>query len=83
MHDNLESYRHGTAWKDSTRHGKWKAVFDGYGRVGVAKADSNVLTLAPQVSDRASETHAALGGNDGKLRRHRHDDAHEDRQAVA
>ena len=67
MHDNLESYRHGTAWKDSTRHGKWKAVFDGYGRVGVAKAGSNVLTLAPQASDRASETHAALAATTGSF----------------
>jgi len=60
LHDNLETYRHGTTWEDSSRHGKWKSIFDGYGRVGIAKADSKVLTLAPMVSDRASETHAAL-----------------------
>jgi len=60
LHDDLETYRHGTTWEDSSRHGKWRSVFDGYGRVGIAKADSKVLTLAPAVSDKASETHAAL-----------------------
>ena len=59
LHDNIEAYRP-ASWADSTRHGKWRAVFDGYGRVGVARADSKVLTLAPKASDRASETHAAL-----------------------
>ncbi|MGH2755210.1 MAG: family 16 glycoside hydrolase [Actinomycetota bacterium] len=60
LHDNLEGYRKGSTWADSSRHGKWKSVFDGYGRVGIAKADSKVLTLAPKVADDPSETHAAL-----------------------
>ena len=60
LHDNLESYPNGARWVDASRHGKWKAVFDGYGRVGISKPDSQVLTLAPAVSKKASETHAAL-----------------------
>ena len=35
--------------------------------MGVAKADSNVLTLAPQASDKPSETHAALAATTGSF----------------
>ena len=58
--DRFGQYDSGSQWEDSTTHGAWKAVFDGYGRVGVTKDDSKVLSLRPKVADKASETHAAL-----------------------
>jgi hypothetical protein len=60
LYDDLERYRRGTWWEDSTTHGKWRAVFDGFGHVGVVQVGSKVLTLAPKAPRTASETHAAL-----------------------
>jgi Domain of Unknown Function (DUF1080) len=60
LHDDLESYRRGTWWEDSSVHGKWRSMFDGFGHVGVVKVGSKVLTLAPKAPEDASETHAAL-----------------------
>ena len=48
LHDDLERYRRGTWWEDSSVHGKWRAVFDGFGHIGVVKVGSKVLTLAPK-----------------------------------
>ena len=58
--DRFSDYTAGSEWQDSTTHGFWRAVFDGYGRISVAKDDSKVLSLRPRVSDSADETHAAL-----------------------
>ena len=58
--DRFSDYAAGSEWQDSTTHGFWRAVFDGYGKIGVTKADSKVLSLRPRVSDSADETHAAL-----------------------
>jgi hypothetical protein len=60
LFDPFSGYSTGTEWKDSSTHGFWKAVFDGYGRIAVTKDDSKVLSLRPKASDEASETHAAL-----------------------
>ena len=57
--DNFEAMSTST-WSEGSTHGAWKTRFDGYGKVGVERAGSKVLMLRPQVSDRASETHAAL-----------------------
>ena len=58
--DRFSDYSAGTEWRDSTTHGFWRAVFDGYGRIAVTKDDSKVLSLRPKTSADASETHAAL-----------------------
>ena len=58
--EDFESLSTTRSWDDGTTHGAWKARFDGYGRVGVESAASNVLVLKPKASDQAGETHAAL-----------------------
>jgi hypothetical protein len=58
--DRFSDYSAGTEWSDSSTHGFWRAVFDGYGRIAVTKDDSKVLSLRPRVSDSADETHGAL-----------------------
>lgn len=58
--DRFSRYDAGSEWSDSSTHGFWKAVFDGYGRVGIERAGSKVLSLRPRASDTRSETHAAL-----------------------
>lgn len=58
--DRFSGYTTGSEWRDSSTHGFWRAVFDGYGRIAVTKDDSKVLSLRPKVSDEADETHAAL-----------------------
>ena len=57
--DDFEAMQAST-WTEGSTHGAWKTRFDGYGRVGVERAGSNVLMLRPETSDKASETHAAL-----------------------
>jgi hypothetical protein len=58
--ERFSRYETGTQWSDSKTYGAWKAVFDGYGRVGISRDGSNVLSLRPKASTVASETHAAL-----------------------
>ena len=49
-----------TVWAEGSTHGAWTTQFDGYGKVAVQDAGSNVLMLRPEVSESAGETHAAL-----------------------
>lgn len=65
--DGFTSYETGSEWSDASTHGFWRAVFDGYGRIGVTRDDSKVLSLRPKVSDDASETHAALVVSRGRF----------------
>ncbi|WP_250287123.1 family 16 glycoside hydrolase [Frankia sp. CiP1_Cm_nod2] len=62
----LRGSEHASAqWRDGTRHGRWLAVFDGYGRTtGRATAgdgnDELVVTLAPRAAAGSDSTHAGL-----------------------
>ena len=51
----------GARWTDGSVHGRWQAVYDGYGVTTVA-ADSSgaALAQAPQVSTQLDETHGSL-----------------------
>ena len=60
MSDTFNSYVTGSDWDESTTHGGWRAVFDGFGRIGINRDGSKVLTLRPQASTEPGETHAAL-----------------------
>lgn len=60
LRDRFSRYQDGTKWVDSSTHGFWRSVFDGYGRVGIARDGSKVLSLRPKAARKASRTHAAL-----------------------
>jgi hypothetical protein len=44
-------------WPDGSRHGPWKAVFNGYGEV---RPDGGALLLSPKAPAAEENTHAAL-----------------------
>lgn len=58
--DRFSRYDAGSNWTDGDTNGFWKTMFNGYGRVGIVRDGSKVLSLRPKVADQASETHAAL-----------------------
>jgi hypothetical protein len=57
--DGFESFPVST-WQQDTTYGAWRAVYDGYGQVGIASTDSHVLMEAPKASTSPGETHAGL-----------------------
>lgn len=59
LSDDFEAMSTST-WTQGSTRGGWKTQFDGYGKVGIERARSKVLSLKPRASTTASETHAAL-----------------------
>ncbi len=50
-----------TRWVDGSRHGRWLAVFDGYGRTTAGNVDGEqVISLAPKPALAPGTTHASL-----------------------
>ncbi|MFN2593981.1 MAG: family 16 glycoside hydrolase, partial [Actinomycetota bacterium] len=60
FHQDFQSLSAPSKWSDGSVHGNMKAVFNGYGSVGVVKSDSKVLELKPRRSASAGETHSSL-----------------------
>ena len=60
VQDGFEGFSVGEVWPDGSRHGNWRAVYNGYGTNGIATDGPNVLTQRPMESTTASETHAGL-----------------------
>ena len=58
--EGFESFPAGQVWREGTRHGKWRAAFDGFGHIRIAVDGSNVLEERPARAARTGETHAAL-----------------------
>jgi hypothetical protein len=58
--DGFEAFQAGEVWADETRHGSWRAIYNGYGTVGVELDGSKALTQAPKASTSSGETHASL-----------------------
>lgn len=58
--DDFEASPLDTPWLDDANVGGWTSVYNGYGLNTVALDGSRVLSEAPQVSTRKSETHAGL-----------------------
>ncbi|MEZ0164756.1 calcium-binding protein [Kineococcus sp. LSe6-4] len=52
-------------WVDGSRHGPWRAVFDGEGRT---TSDGSSITLSPRPAARAGVTHAGLVVSVGSYR---------------
>jgi hypothetical protein len=50
----------GMNWVDDSTHGKWRDVYGGYGKQGIAVDGTRVFAASPKASTRPSETHAGL-----------------------
>ncbi len=57
--ESFEAHPAGT-WLDGTVHGGWRAIYNGYGTVGIQTDGSKVLYQSPAVSTTPSVTHAGL-----------------------
>ena len=60
LRKTLASQPAGAPWLDGSRHGAWRADFDGYGRTEVRKLGYRVLSQRPKASTEPGETHASL-----------------------
>jgi hypothetical protein len=49
-----------TSWSDGSRHGAWRAVYNGYGVTGIGLDGSQVLSERPRASLTPGTTHASL-----------------------
>lgn len=60
LRDGFEALPFGADWQDGSAHGRWRAVFNGHGAVGIERDGSHTLMQRPLAAASASETHAAL-----------------------
>src|SRR4051794_1672304 len=63
LSDGFDAYPLNVSWADGTTHGKWKAVYNGYGVTKVVTdggRSSPVLQEKPKASTSPVETHASL-----------------------
>lgn len=58
--DDFDDFTPGEVWEDSTVHGQWRAIYDGYGQTSVVGVPEKMVELRPMVSTAAGETHAGL-----------------------